>query len=63
MKCLYKTNLIRPYLVNGKTKYQISLTRMDQLRRKSNLAYALSTIFETEPETYDGKLRIFNEGK
>lgn len=63
MECVYKTNLTRPYLINGKTKYQISLTLMDQLRRKSNLAYAISTIFKTEPETYDGELRINEEGK
>jgi lysophospholipase L1-like esterase len=63
MKCVYKSNLIRPYLVNGKTKYQISLTLMDQLRRKSNLAYAISTIFKTEPEEHKGEARIFGEGK
>jgi len=63
LKCVYKSNLTRPYLVNGKTKYQISLTLIDQLRRKSNLVYAISTIFKTEPVTYDGELRIFEEKK
>lgn len=63
MECLYKSNLKRPYLVSGKTKYQSALSWVDQLKIKSNLAYAFSTVLNLKPKKYEGEKKIAEQGK